>query len=92
MEHPGKRNPKREATRHEFDDNGVDGYNPYSSLIFDALGNLYGTTEVGGAYGYGTVFEITPQSPFLTGKSDRESTLISLVRLVSKDFGSVSVS
>jgi uncharacterized repeat protein (TIGR03803 family) len=29
-------------------------------LIFDAVGNLYGTTAVGGTYNNGTVFEITP--------------------------------
>ena len=33
---------------------------PTHSLIFDASGNLYGTTYEGGAYGGGTVFEITP--------------------------------
>jgi uncharacterized repeat protein (TIGR03803 family) len=38
---------------------GVDGGEPYSSLIRDAQGNLYGTTEVGGAYGIGTVFAVT---------------------------------
>ncbi len=39
---------------------GADGGNPQSSLIFDASGNLYGTTYAGGAYGFGTVFEVTP--------------------------------
>ena len=41
--------------------NGTDGYHPHGGLIFDAAGNLYGTTSVGGAYSYGTVFELTPQ-------------------------------
>lgn len=36
------------------------GYSPYSGLIFDAAGNPYGTTVTGGAYGYGTVFELMP--------------------------------
>jgi uncharacterized repeat protein (TIGR03803 family) len=36
------------------------GANPQGSLVADAAGNLYGTTLRGGAYGYGTVFEITP--------------------------------
>jgi uncharacterized repeat protein (TIGR03803 family) len=31
---------------------------PASGLMVDADGNLFGTTEAGGAYGYGTVFEI----------------------------------
>jgi uncharacterized repeat protein (TIGR03803 family) len=30
------------------------------TLLFDSLGNIYGTTEFGGAYGYGTVFELSP--------------------------------
>jgi uncharacterized repeat protein (TIGR03803 family) len=30
-------------------------------LIFDAAGNLYGTTSAGGTYGYGTVYELTPK-------------------------------
>jgi uncharacterized repeat protein (TIGR03803 family) len=36
-----------------------DGWWPEAGLIFDAAGNLYGTTANGGAYGAGTVFEIT---------------------------------
>lgn len=39
---------------------GTDGANPKGDLIFDTLGNLYGTTYVGGAGGDGMVFEITP--------------------------------
>jgi uncharacterized repeat protein (TIGR03803 family) len=31
---------------------------PEAALIVDANGNLFGTTEAGGAYGFGTVFEI----------------------------------
>jgi len=48
----------REKVLHSFA--GADGSTPYASLIFDGSGNLYGTTEVGGAYGYGTVFELVP--------------------------------
>jgi uncharacterized repeat protein (TIGR03803 family) len=39
---------------------GKQGEFPAASLILDAAGNLYGTTSSGGAYGVGTVFEITP--------------------------------
>ena len=36
------------------------GAHPYAGLIFDAAGNLYGTTEEGGAYGLGTMFKLSP--------------------------------
>jgi uncharacterized repeat protein (TIGR03803 family) len=37
-----------------------DGAVPGGNLIFDASGNIYGTTSIGGPNGNGTVFEITP--------------------------------
>jgi uncharacterized repeat protein (TIGR03803 family) len=37
---------------------GVNGEDPLSNLITDAKGNLFGTTNFGGANGGGTVFEI----------------------------------
>jgi uncharacterized repeat protein (TIGR03803 family) len=37
-----------------------DGNGPNCPLIFDAAGNLYGTTLYGGSYGEGTVFELKP--------------------------------
>ena len=40
--------------------NNTDGYGPWAAPIFDAAGNLYGTTESGGAYNYGTAYELTP--------------------------------
>jgi uncharacterized repeat protein (TIGR03803 family) len=39
---------------------GSDGAGLWGSLARDSAGNLYGTTSGGGAYGYGTVFELTP--------------------------------
>jgi len=39
--------------------NGGDGRDPIA-LIFGKDGGLYGTTAGGGAYGYGTLFELTP--------------------------------
>jgi uncharacterized repeat protein (TIGR03803 family) len=39
--------------------NGPDGETPYSVLIEDAKGNLYGTTTSGGNAGFGTVFKVT---------------------------------
>jgi uncharacterized repeat protein (TIGR03803 family) len=37
----------------------MDGAVPQSGLIQDSSGNLYGTTLIGGIYGYGTVFEVS---------------------------------
>jgi len=50
---------------HTFRDNGKDGIGPWASLVFDAAGNLYGTTRYGGSHcrgtgGCGTVFELMP--------------------------------
>jgi uncharacterized repeat protein (TIGR03803 family) len=39
---------------------GSDGAAPLAGVIFDAAGNLYGTTREGGAPGFGTVFKLTP--------------------------------
>jgi uncharacterized repeat protein (TIGR03803 family) len=51
---------------------GNDGSHPYSGVIFDAVGNLYGTTSTGGGDGQGchftgdagcgTVFKLSPQT------------------------------
>jgi len=39
---------------------GSDGSQPYSDVVLDAEGNLYGTTLYGGIDGYGMVFRLTP--------------------------------
>jgi uncharacterized repeat protein (TIGR03803 family) len=41
---------------------GTDGATPVGGVNFDAAGNLYGTTSLGGAYGYGTIFQLMPGS------------------------------
>jgi len=41
-----------------------DGANPSASLVQGGDGSFYGTTTVGGAAGYGTVFRITPGGTF----------------------------
>jgi uncharacterized repeat protein (TIGR03803 family) len=42
----------------------VDGAVPEAPLVQDANGNLYGTTIIGGSFGNGTVFEITPSNHY----------------------------
>jgi len=47
-----------ENVLHNF--SGPDGGYPYSGLIFDHAGNLYGTTGYGGQFGQGTVYQLSP--------------------------------
>jgi uncharacterized repeat protein (TIGR03803 family) len=49
-----------ESILYSFTGTGGDGGWPYSNLILDTAGNLYGTASYGGNAGFGTVFEITP--------------------------------
>ena len=42
--------------------NSPDGAFPHGNVIFDAAGNIYGTTNEGGTYGYGTVFKLAPSN------------------------------
>ena len=39
---------------------GADGGQPVNGVIADSTGKLYGTTRVGGKYGYGTIFRLSP--------------------------------
>jgi len=59
-----------ESVLHHFT-GGRDGANPYSRLILDGSGNLYGTTVNGGCAGYGVVFKLTPN----TGGTWKEKVL-----------------
>jgi uncharacterized repeat protein (TIGR03803 family) len=67
---------------------GGDPKLPYAGLVLDKAGNLYGTTEVGGANNQGTVFEITPNTNgswtesviyHFTGSSDGGQPYASLI-------------
>jgi uncharacterized repeat protein (TIGR03803 family) len=53
-------NPSSFSLLYQFK-SGRGGASPYSSLMRDAQGNLYGTTMIDGAFSYGTVFKISPQ-------------------------------
>jgi len=48
-----------ETVLHSFVES-TDGGIPVGGVVMDSQGNLYGTAEVGGAHGVGTVFKITP--------------------------------
>jgi uncharacterized repeat protein (TIGR03803 family) len=39
---------------------GTDGLYSFSNLVMDKSGNLYGTTNLGGANGEGVIFKVTP--------------------------------
>ncbi|MBV9859054.1 MAG: Hint domain-containing protein [Alphaproteobacteria bacterium] len=53
---------------------GSDGSGPFAGLIADAAGDLFGTTQVGGANGKGTVFEVANTA---SGYADTPTTLVS---------------
>ncbi len=55
---------------------GNDGGNPYSPVILDAAGNVYGTTQGGGSQGLGAVFELSP-----SGSGWTETVLYSFIGL-----------
>ena len=47
---------------HSFD--LTDGYAPVGGLVQFTNGDLYGTTEGGGTYGFRTVFKISPTGAY----------------------------
>jgi len=54
----------------------ADGFESSAGLIFDASGNLYGTTSAGSIYGFGAVFKLAP----LPDGSWTESVLYAFTR------------
>jgi uncharacterized repeat protein (TIGR03803 family) len=50
-----------ETLLHEFG-GGSDGEGPMGGLVLDSAGNLYGTTDSGGLYNGGTIFELSPSA------------------------------
>ena len=58
-----------ESVLYNFAGGSKDGGVPYSGVIFDKAGNLYGTTTVGGiGHNLGTVYELTPEGSGWTEK------------------------
>jgi uncharacterized repeat protein (TIGR03803 family) len=54
-----------EKILHSFQGGSNDGSEPFAGIVFDAAGNIYGTTEVGGNPLAGTVYELV--APVGTG-------------------------
>ena len=79
-----------EEILYNFGATSTDGITPVSGLIFDSIGNLYGTTKLGGEYtdrsSYGgTVFELSPH----TGGSWAEKVLYDFDPLQTQGDGSI---
>jgi uncharacterized repeat protein (TIGR03803 family) len=49
-----------ETVLYSFTGTGMDGSFPSATLVRDLQGNLYGTTQIGGTLGFGTVFKVGP--------------------------------
>jgi uncharacterized repeat protein (TIGR03803 family) len=58
-----------ESLLYEFSGTSGDGQFPFSSLVFDAAGNLYGTSFLGGANDQGLAYELVPPAGGQTGWS-----------------------
>jgi len=67
-----------------FDGSGGNGAEPFAGVTFDQKGNLYGTTNYGGTFGYGVAYRLTP--PAEKGQSWTETVLYSFDR--SNNIGS----
>jgi uncharacterized repeat protein (TIGR03803 family) len=77
----------------------TDGAKPYAGLILATNGNFYGTTDGGGAYEDGAIFEITPSGKLTTLHSfceegdcaDGAGPLAGLVQATHGDFYGTTV-
>ncbi len=67
--------PWTETVLWSFPAGHLRGYYPFGKLVFDAAGNLYGTTQFGGAYyttcNCGTVFELVKPAGTRTAWAER---------------------
>jgi uncharacterized repeat protein (TIGR03803 family) len=71
--------------------NGIDGALPRAGLVEGLDGNFYGTSEMGGANGQGTIFRITPEGVLtnlhtFTGGSDGGNPWAALVQASDTNF------
>ena len=62
---PGKRGKWTEKILYSFKGGAKDGSQPRAGIVFDAAGNIYGTTSLGNNYSGGVVFELV--APVGTG-------------------------
>ena len=61
-----------------------------NSVMQDAAGNLFGATSGGGAFGVGTIFEITPQHQYLNLYAFTESSPSAITRANDGNFYGVT--
>ena len=54
---------------YNFTGQGSDGATPYGGPILDKSGNLYGTTYLGGRYGAGSIYRLSPNGSSWTYRS-----------------------
>jgi uncharacterized repeat protein (TIGR03803 family) len=50
----------KESVLYGFTGSNGDGNTPYGGVVLDAKGNIFGTTQIGGASNYGTVYRLSP--------------------------------
>src|SRR5579871_647513 len=81
-----------ETVLYSFKGGNTDGQGPYGGLIQASDGNLYGTTDYGGAHFAGTAFKITPTGTetvlysFGTSSTDGSSPLAGLIQASDGNF------
>lgn len=68
---------------------GADGGQPYSGVILDSSGNLYGTTYSGGAAKSGVVFELTASGQFTVLYNFASAGLVSPSALIRDSAGNL---